>query len=142
VDHTDTQVVSFLSQGALDHDLAFTIAGTGQGGLNHVAYAVATHEDVMRAADLLRDEAHECLEFRPGRHAVAGGFYLYAQEPGGNRIEVFTPETLIFAPDWQPVRWLVSQNLLMYWGRGEVPGAAFDAGTAVGRQPRRDIRGQ
>jgi catechol 2,3-dioxygenase len=73
VDHTETQVVAFLSVGALDHDLGLTRAGTGQGGLNHLAYAVDTREDVVRAADLLRDEGHERLEFGPGRHAVAGG---------------------------------------------------------------------
>ena len=70
----------------------------------------------MRAADILRDYGHESLEVAPGRHGVAGGFYLYAREPGGNRIEVYTPETLIFAPDWKPVRWLVSQNPMMYYG--------------------------
>ena len=74
----------------------------------------------MRTADILRDYGHESLEVPPGRHGVAAGFYLYAREPGGTRIEVYTPEALIFAPDWKPVRWLVSQNPMMYYG-GRMP---------------------
>jgi catechol 2,3-dioxygenase len=140
LDNTDTQILTFLSVAALDHDLAFTMnpAG-GQGGLNHIAYAVDSREDVMRAADILRDHGHDSLEYGPGRHAVAGGFYLYAHEPGGNRIEVYTPETLILAPDWQPVRWLVSQTPMMYWGRGNLPGSPFgNAAAPSGRPPSPD----
>ena len=121
LDGTEMQIISFLSVGALDHDLAFTRDPAGaSGGLNHLAFAVDTREDLMRAADILRDYGHESLEVAPGRHGVAGGFYLYAREPGGTRIEVYTPEALIFAPDWQPVRWLVSQNPMMYYG-GNMP---------------------
>jgi len=116
-DSIELQVASFLSVGALDHDLAFTMDRTGAHGcLNHIAFAVDTREDVMRAADILRDYGHESLQIVPGRHGIAGTFYLYAREPGGNRIEVYAPETLILAPDWKPVRWLASQSPLMYWG--------------------------
>ena len=136
LDGTDTQVVSFLSVGALDHDLGFTMDGAGaHGRLNHIAFAVDTREGIMRTADILRDYGHGSLEFGPGRHGVAGGFYLYAREPGGNRIEVYTPETLILAPDWKPVRWLTSQNPLVYWG-GEVPRSVFgDATSPIERPP-------
>jgi catechol 2,3-dioxygenase len=121
VDNTDTQLVSFLSVGALDHDLAFTLDPSGtEGGLNHIAFAVDTPEDVLRAADILRDYGHESLELGPGRHGVAGGFYLYAREPGGIRIEVYAPQTLILAPDWKPVHWRISQNPMMFWG-GRMP---------------------
>jgi|SRR6266699_2842774 len=116
-DGMDLQVASFLSVGALDHDLAFTMDRSGaHGRLNHIAFAVDTREDVMRAADILHDYGHESLQIIPGRHGVAGSFYLYAREPGGNRIEVYAPGALILAPDWEPVRWLASQGALMYWG--------------------------
>jgi catechol 2,3-dioxygenase len=118
-DGTDTQVLSFLSVGALDHDLGFTGFGA-PGDLNHIAFAVETREDIMRTADILRDYGHESLRARPERHGVFGSLYLYAREPGGSIIEVYTPETLILAPDWKPVRWLLSQNPLLYWG-DEVP---------------------
>jgi catechol 2,3-dioxygenase len=121
LDGTETQIISFLSVGALDHNLAFTMDPAGApGGLNHIAFAVDTREDVSGSHDILRDYGQESLEVAPGRHGVAGGFYLYAREPGGNRIEVYTPETLILAPDWKPVRWLVSQNPMMYYG-GKMP---------------------
>ncbi len=136
VDGTDMQVASFLSLGALDHDLAFTIDGAGgHGRLNHIAFAVDTREDVMRAADILRDYDPESLQFGPGRHGVAGTFYLYIREPGGNRIEIYTPETLILAPDWKPVRWLASQNPMMYWG-GEIPRAVLGDATPPIERPQ------
>jgi catechol 2,3-dioxygenase len=121
LDATETQVASFLLVGALDHDLAFTLDPTGaHERLNHIVFAVDTREELMQAVDILCDDGHESLEFGPGRHGVAGAFYLYAGELGGNRIEVYTPEALILASDWKPVRWLASQNPPMYWG-GEVP---------------------
>jgi catechol 2,3-dioxygenase len=114
---TDFQTVSFLSTGALDHDLAFTVDPDGaHGRLNHLAFAVQTREDITRAADILTDYDPSSLQTAPGRHGVAGTFFLYAIEPGGNCIEIYTPETLILAPDWEPVRWLDVERAMMYWG--------------------------
>ena len=45
------------------------------------------------------------IEFAPGKHAIAQGFFLYTHEPGGTRIEVATGSYLIFDPDWEPVVW-------------------------------------
>ena len=114
---TNLQVVSFLSTDVLDHDLAFTMdRDRAHGRLNHIAYAVETREDITRAADILSDFDHESLQVIPGRHGVAGTFFLYAREPGGNRIELYTPESLILAPDWEPVRWVSSEKAILYWG--------------------------
>ncbi len=70
----------------------------------------------VRTLSPITNYGHESLQIVPGRHGIAGSFYLYAREPGGNRIEVYTPGSLILAPDWEPVRWLVSQGPMMYWG--------------------------
>jgi catechol 2,3-dioxygenase len=136
VDGMDMQVASFLSVGALDHDLAFTMdAAGGHGRLNHIAFAVDTREEVMRAADILRDYDPNSLQFGPGRHGIAGTFYLYIREPGGNRIEIYTPETLILAPDAKPVRWLASENPMMYWG-GEMPRSVVGEATPPIERPQ------
>ena len=125
LDGTDTELIAFLAVTVLDHDLAFTLNAAGaHGRLNHVAFQVDTREDLLRAADIMRDYDPAIIEIGPGRHAGGGAFYLYLREPGGNRIELYTGETLILAPDWEPVRWLASENPMMYWG-GEVPQSMY-----------------
>ena len=39
-----------------------------------------------------------------------------------------TGETLIFAPDWEPVRWFASDNPLAYWG-GSAPQSMYTYAT-------------
>ena len=78
---------------------------TGVGGrLHHVAYAVDAREYVLRAADIYTDYGVE-IEAGPAKHAVQQTFFLYAFEPGGNRIELITDVRLLLAPDWKPITW-------------------------------------
>lgn len=129
LDGTDTELIAFLAVGALDHDVAFTMDPAGaHGRLNHIAFSLDTREDLMRAADILRDYGPGTIEFGPGRHAPGGSFFLYLREPGGNRIELYTGETLILAPDWQPIRWFASDNPLAYWG-GVAPQSMYTYAT-------------
>jgi catechol 2,3-dioxygenase len=65
---------------------------------------VDNREDVLRAADIYLDHGIP-IEFAPGKHAIAQGFFLYVHEPGGNRIEVASSGYLIFDPDWEPIVW-------------------------------------
>jgi catechol 2,3-dioxygenase len=129
MDGTDKELIAFLAVGALDHDVAFTLDPAGaHGRLNHIAFSLDTREDVLRASDMLRDYGPDTIEFGPGRHAPGGSFFLYLREPGGNRIELYTGETLILAPDWEPVRWLASDNPLAYWG-GSAPQSMYTYAT-------------
>jgi catechol 2,3-dioxygenase len=59
---------------------------------------------VLRAADIYLENGI-WIEFAPGKHAIAQGFFLYTHEPGGTRIEIATGSYLIFDPDWEPVVW-------------------------------------
>lgn len=87
------------------YDVVYTKDATGHAGrLHHLAYYVDNREDVLRAADIYLEHG-VFIEFAPGKHAIAQGFFLYAREPGGNRIEVATGGYLIFDPDWEPVVW-------------------------------------
>jgi catechol 2,3-dioxygenase len=129
MDGTDNELIAFLAVDALDHDIAFTLDPAGaHGRLNHIAFSLDTREDVLRAADILRDYGPDTIEFGPGRHAPGGSFFLYLREPGGNRIELYTGETLILAPDWEPVRWFASDNPLAYWG-GSAPQSMYTYAT-------------
>ena len=87
------------------HDLAITREPTDAlGRFHHLAYAVESRDDVLRAADTFC-ELGVSIEFGPAKHARTQGFFLYVIEPGGNRIEVFSGGIHIFAPDWEPVKW-------------------------------------
>lgn len=87
------------------YDVVYTRDATGSmGRLHHIAYWVDNREDVLRAADIYLENG-VFIEFAPGKHAIAQGFFLYAHEPGGNRIEVASGGYLIFDPDWEPVVW-------------------------------------
>jgi catechol 2,3-dioxygenase len=92
------------------HDIAYTLDATrSRGRLHHVAFAADNREDVLRAADIYL-ENDVPIETGPAKHAITQGFFLYAYEPGGNRVEIFSGGYLIFAPDWEPVVWTQAER--------------------------------
>jgi catechol 2,3-dioxygenase len=104
-------VGSWLHVTPKSYDLAYgrtDPAGVG-GRLHHVAFAVDAREYVMRAADVFLD-AGVTIECGPAKHAVQQTCFLYAFEPGGNRIEVITDGRLLLAPDWRPVTWTMDER--------------------------------
>jgi catechol 2,3-dioxygenase len=87
------------------YDVVYTLDATGSSGrLHHIAYWVDNREDVLRAADIYLENG-VAIEFAPGKHAIAQGFFLYTLEPGGNRIEISSGGYQIFDPDWEPIIW-------------------------------------
>src|SRR5262249_47945516 len=63
-------------------DLAYTKERSGvEGRLHHVAYALDSWEEVLRAADIyLENGVH--IEVGPHKHTIQQTFFLYAYEPG------------------------------------------------------------
>lgn len=93
-----------------EYDVVYTIDNTGSSGrLHHIAYHLDNREDVLRAADIYLEKG-VFIEFAPGKHAIAQGFFLYAREPGGNRIEVIAQGMLTFDPDREPVVWTQAER--------------------------------
>ena len=93
-----------------EYDVVYTIDNTGSSGrLHHIAYHLDNREDVLRAADIYLENG-VFIEFAPGKHAIAQGFFLYAREPGGNRIEVIAQGMLTFDPDREPVVWTQAER--------------------------------
>ncbi len=70
------------------YDVAITRDRSGASGrLHHFTYMMDSREDVLRAADILRD-ADVPIETGPHKHSVGQTFFLYCYEPGGNRFEI------------------------------------------------------
>jgi catechol 2,3-dioxygenase-like lactoylglutathione lyase family enzyme len=111
LDDDGRQVGSWLHVTPKSYDLAYgRVDPDGMSGrLHHVAFAVDAREYVLRAADVFLDEGVR-IEAGPAKHAVQQTFFLYAFEPGGNRIEVISDGRLILAPDWPPVTWTLEER--------------------------------
>jgi catechol 2,3-dioxygenase len=115
------EIGSWRSPSPVHHQLAYVIdAKGGHAPLHHFAMWVDEREDVLRAADIL-SEAGVFIEAGPAKHNNSQGFYLYSYEPGGNRIEIYAGSYLVFAPDFEVVRWNEEERAGgVYWG-GALP---------------------
>jgi catechol 2,3-dioxygenase len=93
------------------YDAVYTRDRTGTPGrLHHVAFAVDTRADILRAADIALDQG-VFIETGPHKHAIQQTFFLYVYEPAGNRIELCNAGArLVLAPDWAPVDWTEAER--------------------------------
>ena len=121
---------SWLSRTNLSHEIAI-MNNKNQNGplLHHVAYFLDSPDQVVRAATILADNGIE-IEWGPGQHGTSGAIFLYFFEPSGNRVELWTGGFLIFAPDWEPIRWTPEVAELGYelWG-SKMPESYLTYGT-------------
>jgi catechol 2,3-dioxygenase len=131
LDHDPSvSVGAFLTAHTNSHELGLILDFSGvhteprvEGRCNHIAYWLDSHADVMRAADVFID-AGLSIEYGPSRHGVGENFFLYAREPGGMRVELFSGGYLNAVPDWEPVRHLASRGLSS-WTPEQRPPEAF-----------------
>ncbi len=108
---------SWLSSTAVHHEVAYVRDGAGaHGRLHHFSLWVDNREDVLRAADIFRENGI-FIEAGPSKHNNSQAFYLYSYEPGGNRIEVYNSGFFVFAPDFEPIIWNEeNRDGGVYWG--------------------------
>ncbi|MBV9604310.1 MAG: VOC family protein [Solirubrobacterales bacterium] len=114
----NTRLGSWLSSNNLSHEIAIMRnRGPNGSALHHVAYFVDSPDQVVRAATILAENEIR-IEWGPGTHGTSGAIFLYFLEPSGHRVEVWTGGFLLFAPDWEPIRWdrSVFQLGLDLWG--------------------------
>jgi catechol 2,3-dioxygenase len=105
-----TEAGAWLSATNKSYDVAITHDRTGASGrLHHVTFMMDSREDVLRAADILRD-ADVPIETGPHKHNIGQTFFLYCFEPGGNRFEIGAGGYLIFDPDWKPIVWTQAER--------------------------------
>jgi glyoxalase/bleomycin resistance protein/dioxygenase superfamily protein len=101
---------AWMSLSVMAHELIYTRDHHGANGrLHHLAFWVDTREECLRAADLFLDN-DVYIEAAPSKHAIAQGFFLYAYEPAGNRIEVTTGGRLVYDPDEPTVVWTQAER--------------------------------
>jgi catechol 2,3-dioxygenase len=105
-----TESGAWMSLSIMAHELIYTQDHhRANGRLHHLALWVDTREECLRAADLFLD--HDVtIEAAPSKHAIAQGFFLYAFEPAGNRIEVTTGGRLVYDPDEPTVVWTQAER--------------------------------
>jgi catechol 2,3-dioxygenase len=104
---------AWLSATNKSYDVAITQDQSGaMGRFHHLTYMMDSREDVLRAADVLRD-AGVRIETGPHKHAIGQTFF----EPGGNRFEIGSGGYLIFDPDLKPVVWTQAERAYgQAWG--------------------------
>lgn len=112
-----TEAGAWLSLTIAAHELIYVHdAREVAGRLHHLAFWVDTREECLRAADIFVD-ADVHIEAAPSKHGVAQGFFLYAFEPGGNRIEVTTGGYFVYDPTAEPVLWTEAERRRgQFWG--------------------------
>jgi len=134
-DHDTREIGAWLSPSILHHQLAYVVDVKGANGrLHHISLWVDGREDVLRTADILSENGI-FIEAGPARHNNSQGFYLYAYEPGGNRVEIYSGSYLVFAPDWEPVTWNEEERGTgVYWG-GALPQSFLDYATPEAEAP-------
>ncbi len=115
-----TEIGSWMSVTNVHHNCALVTdvraKGSKSGRLHHYGMWVDNLDEVLRAADIYRENGI-FIEAGPSRHNLSQAFYLYAYEPGGNRVEVYSSSYLIFAPDYEVITWNEAEREGgIYWG--------------------------
>jgi len=82
--------------------------------LNHVAFEVASVDEVMKALGRLRKAGVETV-WGPGRHGPGGTAFCYFVDPAGNVIE-YTAELLEVDAGWEPHAWERNAANADLWG--------------------------
>lgn len=130
--HEGGEMAAWLSTNLLGHEIAVVADQSGaKGRLHHVALYYGTQQALIDAAEMLRDYDVK-IEVGPDVHGVTQGAFLYAIEPGGNRIEMFgNTGFLHFDPDEDERIWSIPEfnSGGMAIGGAELPPAFFAYGT-------------
>lgn len=130
----EAMIGSWLSVSPLVHEIAILGDLVGRGNrFHHVAYWYGIPQHLMDIADVF-SERDIRIETGPGKHSLSQASYLYAFEPGGNRVELFGDSGyLIFDPDWQSLTWNMAneEDLLKagIWIGGGLPNSFFNYAT-------------
>lgn len=110
----------------LSHDIAIFSDPTiepNMGALNHVAFNLDSREEVLLACDWVLEKGYKLAMGAPTRHKADEGFFIYVDEPGGNRFEFYACARLIFAPDHGPDVHYLKDNPNDAWGDNSPWGA-------------------
>lgn len=112
------------------HDLAL-MNGIGP-RLHHVGMWTQDTGSILRACDILASLGMvDAIERGPGRHGLSNAFFLYLRDPDHNRVELYTNDYMIPDPDFEPIRWTLSDpRRATFWGH-QPPRSWFDEASLV-----------
>ena len=118
-DWIEDQLV-FLRCGRRHHVIVFTRAD--HASVNHVAYAMADVNDLMKGVARLRARGQE-PEWGPGRHGPGNNIFCYYRDPGGY-VNEFSSDLAYIEDEatHEPAVWRRAPETMDYWGTAGVPG--------------------
>jgi 3,4-dihydroxyphenylacetate 2,3-dioxygenase len=129
-DPSDRLWAAWLHRKQNVHDLAL-MNGIGP-RLHHVGIWLQDTNSVLKACDILASIGMaDSIERGPGRHGLSNAFFLYLRDHDNNRIELYTNDYIIPDPDWQPIKWKLSDpRRATFWGHLP-PRSWFDEASLV-----------
>lgn len=127
----DVEVGAWMSVSPLVHEVACMRDDSGtKGRLHHIAFWYGYPQHLNDISDIFREQGIK-IEAGPGKHGISQAMFLYAIEPGGNRVELFGDAGyLIFDPAWKPRTWTeetLEQGII--WYGSQLPQEFFLYGT-------------
>jgi len=111
-DTYERDLMVFLRCNAVHH--CVVLAPGEWTSLNHVAFEVASTDEVMKSLGRMRKAGFDTI-WGPGRHGPGGNVFCYFSDPVGNVIE-YTAELLAVDDSWEPQVWERNQENADVWG--------------------------
>lgn len=105
----------FLRCNPAHHRLAIL---PGKPALNHVAFDVASVDEMMRGLGRLIKEG-VTLSWGPGRHTAGNNTFTYYLTPNGNAVE-YTSDLEECGDDWVPNTYEMRPDITDQWGTGRI----------------------
>jgi catechol 2,3-dioxygenase len=127
LENSDLTVFSVLTTNEKSHDLGIVLDGsTLAGRVNHFAFWVDTHEELLVGADILMENGTD-IEYGPSIHGIGEQSFLYFREPSSLRIELNTGGYRNYVPDWEPNEWKPSMGSNNFYRNGVRPTSMAEA---------------
>ena len=121
LDEAPITVFSVLTTNEKSHDLGIVVDMSERAGrVNHIAFWLDTHEELLIAADVLMENGTP-IEYGPSVHGVGEQHFVYVREPSGLRIELNSGGYRNYVPDWPPQQWYPSTGSASIYRNSEMP---------------------
>lgn len=121
LEETPLTVFSVLTTNEKSHDLGVVLDTSDRPGrVNHIAFWVDTHEDLLRTADVMMEHG-TAMEYGPSVHGVGEQNFLYFREPSSMRVELNSGGYRNYVPDWKPNTWTPADGSSNFYRNGIMP---------------------
>ncbi|ODT90497.1 MAG: oxidoreductase [Sphingobium sp. SCN 64-10] len=108
--------MAFLRCNPVHHRLAIL---PGPPALNHVAFDVASVDEMMRGLARLHEKG-VTLSWGPGRHTAGNNTFTYYLTPNGNAVEYTSDLEEVDEASWQPTVYEFTPSITDQWGTGRI----------------------